>query len=438
MKLFFCVILVLLVLLAHGNGLFGDLVSDDVGYRDWTPNLAECGVNLRTLFSYVTLKIFGISDPLWLHLPNLIFHMGCVVLLFYVLGAGYPGLMGAAIFAVHPLTTESVAWISGGPYVYAGFFMLLSLWAFKRFLWASLLFYIIAVLMCSEKAAIFPLILLVWVCFNRDRYTRLIPFFLFMGLMAYWALAFRMPERLANLEYAYQVRPRSVSAFTLLPISTTRYIELFVWPEKLTFYHTNMVLTYQEYWSRAGILLLILANMAYLFIDNQRKELFWLLVFFISLIPVLLPFGLSWVVAERYVYFGTICLSAVAGMVLSKAGKTGIFIFLVIMTALTTQTWFRNREWRHEFFLWRATEKYSNSSMLHRNLGEMYSRFGNYPKAENHLVKSLKMRPSPEAYHNLAVVYNRQGRTADAKQLLQRAFQLNPNYLKGVYRERHN
>lgn len=82
------------------------------------------------------VQLFGV-DPGWLHRVNLAFHVLNALLLFGVLfagtGAPWPSALTAALFALHPLHVESVAWISERKDVLSTLFLMLSLGAYLRY-----------------------------------------------------------------------------------------------------------------------------------------------------------------------------------------------------------------------------------------------------------------------------------------------------------------
>ena len=81
-------------------------------------------------------QLYG-QAPAGHHLTNLLFHTANVVLLFLVLrlltGATWRSALVAALFGLHPLRVESVAWVSERKDVLSGFFFLLTLWAYGRY-----------------------------------------------------------------------------------------------------------------------------------------------------------------------------------------------------------------------------------------------------------------------------------------------------------------
>ena len=71
------------------------------------------------------------------HLTNVLLHAATTVLLFLVLlqatGRLWPSALAAALFALHPLRVESVAWVAERKDVLSGLFFMLTLWAYVRY-----------------------------------------------------------------------------------------------------------------------------------------------------------------------------------------------------------------------------------------------------------------------------------------------------------------
>ena len=112
-------------------------VSDDIPIIDKNSNISNfsyifsptpLGSFERVLY-YLAYKIGG-ANPILFRLPNLLFHFGCVFLVFLILSLISKkrlAIFAAFLFAVHPLLSESVTWISGGSYANYSFFLSLSL-----------------------------------------------------------------------------------------------------------------------------------------------------------------------------------------------------------------------------------------------------------------------------------------------------------------------
>ncbi|MGO8931093.1 MAG: tetratricopeptide repeat protein [Limisphaerales bacterium] len=112
------------------NGLSWALTTSWFEY--WHP--------LTWLSHMLDCELFGLS-PGWHHLMSLWFHVANTLLLFVVLqrmtGALWRSAMVAALFALHPLHVESVAWIAERKDVLSAFFFFLALWAYVRYVEAQ-------------------------------------------------------------------------------------------------------------------------------------------------------------------------------------------------------------------------------------------------------------------------------------------------------------
>ena len=141
-------VLVVITLTAYAPGMDAGYVWDDDGYVtgnrllqnaaglfDMWFRLGSTTIYAPAVFTtlWVEYQLWGL-DPLGYHLVNLAFHVACVLLLWRVLrrldlrGAW----LAAALFGVHPVMVESVAWVAELKNVQSAFFCLLSLLAYLR------------------------------------------------------------------------------------------------------------------------------------------------------------------------------------------------------------------------------------------------------------------------------------------------------------------
>ena len=146
-----CIFLAAAVLLVFVQAISYDFVNfDDLGYVRDNPRLVH-GFTSRsvrwaftasvcsnwhpmTLLSYIAdAQLFGLK-PWGFHLTNIVLHVAVVLSLFLVLrrmtGEFWPSAFVAAVFAIHPLRVESVAWVSERKDVLSGLFFVLALGAY--------------------------------------------------------------------------------------------------------------------------------------------------------------------------------------------------------------------------------------------------------------------------------------------------------------------
>lgn len=114
----------------------GGLTLDGVRTAFTTPH-ASLWVPLTTCSLMADVSLFGL-DPRWMHLENVAWHAGAAVLLFLALrrftGRLWPSAMVAALFGLHPINVESVAWIAERKNVLCAFFTLLALWSWAHYI----------------------------------------------------------------------------------------------------------------------------------------------------------------------------------------------------------------------------------------------------------------------------------------------------------------
>jgi len=441
--------LTILVFIAYFNSLNNAFVSDDIGAIKNNPQIG----NIKYIFSnltnivitfldFIAFKIGGLN-PFWFRLNNVIFHLGTVFLIFIIISLLFSetiAFVTAAIFSVHPIITEAIVWISGGTYVVYTFFCLLSFLAYilakreKKFYIVSGLAYVLA-LLSSNKTIVFLLIILFWEIANRNykRVKILLKTIVLSGVI--FGIIF-LPSifiRLEGLRKDYYMTANYNNPAIQIPLAVSGYLQLIIWPDRLSLYQTELFVDRYQHFLITLITLLYFAWIYYAY-KNARKLFFFLSFFIISLLPTLTPLPIAWIVAERYVYMGSIGIFFVFAYYLDKLignkkkEMTGYIIFIVIIIGLIVRTITRNADWKNEDTLWFATVKTSPSSPnIHNNMGDVYMRRGDLAKAEAEFKLSTQINPIyADGYHNLANVYRAQNKMDLALANYRKAAQLNP------------
>jgi tetratricopeptide (TPR) repeat protein len=141
-------------------------------------------------------------------------------------------------------------------------------------------------------------------------------------------------------------------------------------------------------------------------------------------------------VAERYVYLGALGIVVVVAVLFDKflkinenAKMVGYFALVLIVACLSVRTIVRNRDWRSEDTLWLATAAVAPSGQqIHNNLGDVYARNGDLPKAVEEFKTAIAINPQyADAYHNLANTYQTMGQLDLAIENYKKAIEFNPN-----------
>ena len=449
-------VLLFFILIVYANGLTADLVSDDIpAIADIEKQLQSPSYLLlvpsfitRTIQYFIAYKIGGVT-PIFYRMFNIFFHIGFVFMVytlvpFFTRKKIMPFLV-AALTAVHPIMVESVTWISGGIYSQAAFSLLVSFFFYiryrqhskKKFIVLSLLFFLLA-LAASEKVIVYPAILFLYefTFYNVWKtWPRTVPYFL-LSLVWLFIMLSRVNSRIQYLEQigSLDFGKNIYNPLEQIPTAVATYLELLFWPNKLTLYHSEFRLNLYQFLYLASVFLVYVGVSIYTYFKNKTL-FFWLILFFITLIPTMNPLGLSWIAAERYVYLGSIGIYFLAAYLLSKLVESkkyqtaGYILISVILLSLSIRSIVRNIDWQNQDNLWLATGKTSPSDpKTHNNLGDVYARRGDWKKSAEEFATAIRLNPKyPDAYYNLGNLYRTLKKYDEAMPLFERTLALNPN-----------
>jgi tetratricopeptide (TPR) repeat protein len=400
------------------------------------------------------------------HLTNIFFHLANTLLLFLfwarVTGALWPSALVAALFALHPLHVESVAWVSERKDVLSTLFWLATMWAYadyvagpsrRRYLLIMLCFAL--GLMAKPMLVTLPLVLLLLDYWPLGRlqaarfpppgppgpgrfqavYWPLLkeklPLF---GLAALSSLITVMAQKGAGSMMPLAIRPVTARIDNAL-LAYLKYLLKLFWPFPIEFFYPLAPIPWwQAVW--AG-LALVLLSAALLHAARRHPYLGmgWLW-YLITLLPVI---GLVQVggqaMADRYTYVPFIGLFVMLawGAAEATAGWRHRQTILslgaaaVLLTCLAS-AWMQAGYWRNsESLYFEAIRLNANNYMAYHHLGMFYTTQGRFDRAAAMYKKSIAVDPSySHAYNNLGIVYARQGKFKEAVDNLKVAIRLNP------------
>ncbi len=450
----------------HENGF----LWDDPSYLVRNKNLDDLGglariwLEPRASPQYypMVFTTFWLERRLWelapggYHVVNVILHaLAAVVLGRLLRRLAVPGAWwAAALFAVHPVHVESVAWITERKNVLSGVFYLAAACAWLRFSppeggargaarWAVLAFlaYFAAVASKSITASL-PAALLLVAWWKRGRIARsevllLLPFFALgaaAGLHTAW---------LERTHVGASGPEWEIGALERLAIAGRAawfYAAKLVWPHPLMFF-------YPRWEPSASFTALLwpasaLAVLAALFLARDRVgrgPLVALLYFGGTLFPCLgffdvYPMRYSFV-ADHFQYLasiGVIALCVAAGAELARRLDRVLaasVLALAAFGALVVLSWRRVPVFADERALWSDNLARNPSSWAaHNNLGSVLLEDDALEQAGEHFRAALELSPDhPGARNNLGSVYERQGRLDDAERCVRGALELEPD-----------
>jgi protein O-mannosyl-transferase len=439
---------------------------------------------------------FGL-DPGWHHATSLLLHALNTVLLLLVLhrmtGAAWRSTVVAALFAVHPLHVESVAWVAERKDVLSTFFVLLTLWAYTRYAQKSVvssslapqqalrttdyglrtagpvsrftlhvsLLYLLALtffalgLMSKPMVVTLPLILLLVDYWPLRRFgpstlnsqlstlgrllLEKLPFVM-LSVLTGW-ITFHAAKGIGSLPSTAQFPMKDRIANVIL--SYAGYLGQTFWPRQLAVYYPFPA-TFSA-WSVAGAALLLAGiSVAAIWLLGRRPYVavgwLWYLVTLLPVIGLIQLAGYSH--ADRYTYVPLI----------------GVFVGLTWGACELTQRW-RHRVLalslaggaaialslaltREQISYWKDSEALyrhavavtDNNSTAHNCLGNALELKGQTDEAIRQYQEALRIKPGyAQAHNNLGNALASTGRTNEAIHHFEEALRLNPDFVAAHY-----
>jgi tetratricopeptide (TPR) repeat protein len=484
-----------LVLVVYLPSLSGEFLWDDDSnvtkrgplrslaglWRIWfQPGATQQYYPLTHTSFWLDYHVWGLN-PFGYHLENVILHALSAILLWLILRRlKVKGTwLGAALFALHPVGVESVAWITERKNTLSAFFFLgamlasLEFWlpeqtksagrltqtglspdepyGPRKFYWLTFALYLCALWAKTATVAL-PVIVLLLLWWKRGGFARrslalLVPFFAAgtaMGLITMWVE--RHDLGATGLEWAGISRlERGLIGARALWF----YLGRLVWPHPLMFMYPRWTVRADD--PRAYIPLVAAIAVLLLLWRNRhgwgRPSLFVAAYFVCMLFPVLGFFNgvffLYSFVCDHFQYLACIAplalVAAVITLGLESARPTKPWlepsVCGVLLLSLGILTWRQTAIYHDPDALWADTLAHNpNSWMAHDNLGTRLANAGQFGEANAHYRNALELRPEDHmAYNNLGLNAARQGNAAEAVQYFSKALEIFPGYALGHF-----
>ena len=467
------VLLVLLVCLAYIPVLRCGFIWDDDAYVTENNLLTAPDGLQRIWFSldspsqyfpltYTTFRLeraFWGLNPAGYHLVNLLLHaLNALLVWRLLLRLNVPGAwLAAALFALHPVQVESVAWITERKNVLSLFFFLLAMLAWIEFVgdrlrssWRwyglALAFYVLA-LCAKTTACTLPaaLLLVLWLKgkpINRHRLVQMVPFIGLgagMGLLTMWWERYHQGTQGEFYGLGWLER------LLLASHALWFYAAKLAWPANLTFSYPRWTIdsadphAYGWLLASGALCAVIYFARRYLGRGVEVAVAFYV----VTLSPLLgfimlATFQYSFV-ADHYQYVASIGLLALAAAGITTA--LGRFregnpflepvLFGILLAVLGGLTWRQTAIYRNSETLWRDTlAKNPEAWMAHDNLGASLLGAGRLEEAMEQFRKSLQLHPDGVVAHNdLSTALRQSGKLDEAEVESQKALELGPKLL---------
>lgn len=479
--------------LVHLPSLKNNFVWDDDIYIYNNPYIREIDTTflywsftsaVASLWHPLTIISFAIDYAIWglnpfgYHLTNNLIHALNTLLVFTLVikllklkigeEAGIQivvtAFITAALFGIHPLHVESVAWISERKDVLCAFFYILCLINYLDFTVSKRPFhYGIALgsffmaLLSKPMAVSLPIVLLILDFYPLGRFNKIeksmgswrmllekFPFFLlsiFASLMTIWAHlqngALQVTQ-MASLSTRMLVAAWAYIFYMVKMFLPFNLAPLYPYPKVDVFSFTYL----------GSLFLMVIIT----FVIVYRKERVFIAVWLYYLVTLLPVIGIiqvgSQAAADRYTYLPSLGLFFIAGLGVSslfkkcinKQSRTALIaLILLILGVLVKKTTEQINIWHDPITLWsHELRLFPKEILAYINRGGAYAGQGNLQLAIRDYNKAVEINPNnAQVYYNRGIVYKIAGNYQEALNDQSRAIELNPQYAE-AYNNRGN
>ncbi|MEP6821486.1 MAG: tetratricopeptide repeat protein [Chthoniobacterales bacterium] len=441
--------------------VLGGLTVRDIGWAfthfhagNWHP--------LTWISHMVDVQVWGLNSG-GHHLTNVILHATNAALLFAILarmtGAPWKSAFVAAIFAWHPLHVESVAWISERKDVLSGFFWILTLGAYHRYVgapgprnYALVLILFAAGLMSKPMVVTLPFVLLLldyWPLQRaglartdasrwRQLFVEKLPFFALALISSVITIA-------AQHSFGAVKSIEEVPAMLRLgniPVSYVRYLANAVWPSDLSVFYPLAPHIPKAQAASSLALLFLITTFAVAAARRIPSVCVGWFLFLGTLLPVIgiVQVGIQ-ALADRYMYLPLIGPAIIVAWGAPRLVGEGrfrrpalAFAGVILLAGCAVATARQTLYWRDSVSLYEhafrvASQRGTTHMMLFDGLADALLRDGRAAEADEIVTKARQQFPENAKRLNLAgLIKLRLGYAAEAESLWNRALQLDPTW----------
>jgi protein O-mannosyl-transferase len=447
-ELIVCVALVVVVFLCFANALRNDFVFDDIYLVSVNNQIRSLNLPLllssyrpiRDISYAIDFALWG-ENPFGFHLTSILIHAANVLLVFALVRRLTKDLVTATltalIFAVHPIQTDSVTYISGRRDVLFTFFYLLAFQSYLTYYrnrWSAkavasfILFLLLWMLslLSKEMAVSLPILIFVWhFCdaweertgslwrrvwqttkrtFNREKWFWMLLLLAGIAFTVYWVVIKRASHRVGLGTFEYWG-----GSFYLNMLTVTRvhawYLKQLIYPTPIAQYLGAFEISESLFdWRFLVSLVVVGGLLCYGFLQLNRDKLmaFAIFSYFVLLLPVSQLIPHHELLADHYLYLSMMSFGLFVSLLIKRISSSGVInpkaLYLlagVAIAILAVMTIIQNRTWKDERTLWSYNyQAVPNSPRAALNLGNTYQET-EPRKAEELFKRALALKPTP-------------------------------------------
>jgi protein O-mannosyl-transferase len=415
---------------------------------------------LLTLSFMLDYQISGLT-PSAFHLSNVLVHLLCSILVYALcyslIKNKIISLIGALIFSLHPVQTETVSWLSGRNDLLLGLFTFMMVWCYhlsyvgkrfsKRFYLAFTIVFFTLGLFTKEPIIFFVLLLPLYDLVIRNmaikdllqkaniiKYTSLV-----FVIVLYFLIRYSLFGKILGTGNIYAAKSFWMHLIQS-PMVVVSYIQLLIVPYNLSLVHNEPSLS-SGVLLRESFSLLLIISLVFLTVKFFRKNkiiLFGLLWTLITLIPASNVITIPIPILEHRLYVPIVGLVLIIvgslKYTLDKVKTRSLYIALsfLLVLLLATVSYNRAQVWENSEKLWLdGIEKTPDDYYPYHLLGEYYLSQNRYEIGLVYLQKSVALNDKdPMLYNNLGYAYIYLKRFQDAVEAYKKAIHLDNKSIK--------
>lgn len=388
----------------------------------------------------IDYAIWGLN-PFGFHLTNIIIHLIATLILLRLLqlifikqkNVKLIALLGTLIFAVHPIHTEAVSWVSGRTdsfftiFFFASFLYYLKFTGYpdfenknNKYLYISLIYFAFG-LLTKEMIVTLPVILILFDYTLRQKsfkellssYKNYLYFFIltFIYLIIRYLALKDIPDRNS---YMYFIGDNFITVFATMIKTIPVYFKLLFYPHPLLYHYNGYLPDSNSLFEFNVIFSIIFVAGLLFFAFRSRKDFpvlsFCIFFFLISLLPVMNIIPTMNLMAERFLYLTSFIVSLIICYIIIKSNEKGklniaVSVILIITLVYAILTFQRNQNWKDNETLYMTADGLDGSILL-VNAGNMFANKKQFDEAEKRYRRAIQLREqSVLAHHNLGLIY---------------------------------
>ncbi|MBM3248614.1 MAG: tetratricopeptide repeat protein [Candidatus Omnitrophica bacterium] len=470
----------LLALISFGlyaNSLAGDFLIDDYSVIVGNEKLRDVKsyfsqhfkIRPICLIELINLFLWNISpgSPFFFHVFNVFLHVFCVILIFILCNILFKNsalsFLTSLIFAVHPIHTEAISWISGGHYALSSLFFIASFIFYVKSdksivnLMISVLFFVFCFL-AGTSVAVLPIMFVLYDVFFREKHKQnkqlrrlRILFLLIIFAMAFMFVAYFVFNKNKFMHLIFYFR-----GFGYLIVVTKAfvyYLQILYLPLARGLFHPFAYNTLSiQMISPAffgALIIIVVSIMAFLKCrKNYKPVAFGIMWFFVAYAQYSNVIPICNIVSERYMYLPSLGFAIIMAFLFLKVWEiinrnerhkkmlrvSAISALVLFIGSYSFLTMKRNYDYHDIMSYWQSNiNNFKDGYMVYNNLAGTFYAMGDPDNAIAYCWINLLVNPNqPHVWCNLGKVYKEKGDLEQARACYNKALMCDKGYFPAL------